>query len=230
MPRITLASYLGLPGSDPTVPRTQPGPFVTISRQYGCGGYLVGQILVELLNEKEKNSFQGWRIYNKFILNQLATETELAVELLERERRSKPSVVLDFFRSLAGERIPPGVEIRRQITILMRGLAVYGRAVFVGQGGVHATDDIPRGLSVRLEAPRGWRVREIASQQGVDESRAGAIIEEKELEREYLRKLYTRQSPREVPFQLTYDCSAFSTQQIAEHLVQALEIRGLVRG
>jgi hypothetical protein len=229
MPRIILASYLGIPGCAPDEPRREAGPFVTISRQYGCAGYLVGQLLIEQLNRRLPDpDQQGWRIFNKYILNQLATETNLAVELLERERRSKPSVVLDFFRSFAAERIPSGAEIRKKITILMRGLALGGRAVFVGQGGVLATGDIPRGLSVRLEAPREWRIREIAAQQGVDQDRAGAIIEEKELEREYLRKLYAQQSPREIPFQLTYDCSAFTTPQIALHLVQALELRGLV--
>ena len=227
MPKIPLASYLGTQLSAANEPRREAGPYVTISRQYGCGGYLVGQLLAELLNRDLPDSTQGWTIYNKFILSQLATESNLAVELLERERRAKPNVVQDFFRAIASERMPSGSEIRKQITIIMRGLAVYGRAIFIGQGGVHATAHIPRGLSVRLEAPREWRIREIASQHAVDIHQAQVIIEEKEREREYLRKLYTQQFPQEVPFQLTYDCSAFTTQQIAEHLVCALKLRAL---
>jgi cytidylate kinase len=227
MRKMSLASYIGC-FLDDSEKHKEPGPFVALSRQYGCGGYVIGQLLADKLNAGKDDTRNCWKLFNKFILNQMAEETNLTVELLERERRSKPSIVLDFFRAIGSERIPSGFEIRKRITILMRGLAVRGNAILVGQGGAFATVGIPRGLSVRLVAPLDWRIAEIARQQGIDAGKAEEIIEAKEQEREYLRELYARQTPNEVPYKLVIDCSVFTSEEIAQFIVHALEVKGYV--
>jgi len=200
------------------------GPFITISRQFGCYGFSLGLLLLEILNEHTKEA--AWKIHHKEILAKLATETNLATELLEEQRRSKPSMIVDFFRSLSRERIPSGYEIRNRITTIIRGLAVEGHAVIIGQGGAGATHDLPNGLSVRLEAPEEWRVKQIAFREGLGETEAKLRVRAKEQEREHLRKLYQRRFPRRPAFHLTYDCSVFSLAQIAQHIVHMLKMKG----
>ena len=67
------------------------GPFLTISRQFGCYGFSLGLLLLDILNEQTEG--ETWQIYHKDILAKLATETNLAADILEHQRRSKPSML-----------------------------------------------------------------------------------------------------------------------------------------
>jgi hypothetical protein len=211
------------PGQDPDA----CGPFVTISRQFGCYGFSLGLLLMEILNE-DAPPHKTWKIYHREILSRLATQTNLAAELLENERRSRPRLIVDFFRAFTKDRIPSGYEIRNRITMLIRGLAMQGRAIIIGQGGAGATQDLPNGLSIRLEAPEDWRVRQIAFREGLPEDDARVKIAAKEQEREYLRRLYELQSGGRPTFHLTYDCSVFSLAQIALHVEHAMKLKMMI--
>jgi hypothetical protein len=202
------------------------GPFITISRQYGCHGFSLGLLLLDLLNELAEPG-EAWKIYHKEILANLATETNLATEILDEQRRRKPSLITDFFRSLSRERIPSGYEIRNRITTIIRGLAVDGRAIIIGQGGAGATSDLPNGLAVRIEAPEDWRVKQIAFREGLSDTESRLRVQAKEQEREYLRKLYEARFPRRPAFHVTYDASVFSLGQIAQMIVSAMKMRKL---
>ena len=203
------------------------GPFVTISRQFGCHGFSVGLLLLDLLNDSADPD-ESWKIYHREILTRLATETDLAEEILDRQRRAKPSLITGFFKSLGKGRVPSGMQVRNQITTIIRGLAIEGRAIIIGQGGSGATMDLPNGLSVRLEAPEDWRVKQVAFRDGLTETQARLRIRAKEREREYLRKLYQVKFRRTPAFNLLYDCSEFSLAQIAQQILYALKLKGCV--
>ena len=203
------------------------GPFVTISRQFGCHGFSVGLLLLDLLNEGADPD-ESWKIYHREILTRLATETDMAEEILDRQRRARPRLITGFFKSLGKGRIPSGMQVRNQITTIIRGLAIEGRAIIIGQGGSGATMDLPNGLSVRLEAPEDWRVKQVAFRDGLTDTQARLRIRAKEREREYLRKLYQAKYRRTPAFNLLYDCSEFSLAQIAQQIVYALKLKGCV--
>jgi len=203
------------------------GPFVTISRQFGCYGFSLGLLLMEVLNDDAKAE-HFWKIYHKEILERLATDTNMAAELLERERRSKPRLFLDFFRSLRKDRVPSGYEIRNRITSVVRSLAMDGYAILIGQGSAGATHDLPNGISVRIEAPLDWRVKEVAFREGVTETEARLRVRAKQRERAYLERVYAMRYPRKPAFHLVYDCSVFTLAQIAQHVVYAMRLRRLV--
>ncbi len=204
---------------------TDVGPFVAISRQYGCHAYSLGLLLAANLGEQTR---QTWSVYHKDILTRLATETNLAQEFIEREMSSKHSVIVDFFRTFSTEHIPSGYEIRNRITTIIRGLAIQGQAIIIGQGGVGATQDLPNGLSLRLEAPDDWRVRQVSAEEGLDEMQARQRIHEVEAQRDYLRHIYELKFPRKPAFQITYDCSAFSISELARHIAAMMKIKGMI--
>ncbi len=203
------------------------GPFITISRQYGCYGVSLGLLLMEILND-ETDPQHTWKIYHKDILARLATETNMAAELLERQRRAKPGLLSNLLRSLSGQRVPSGYEIRNRITAIIRGLASEGYAIIIGQGGAGATQDLPQGLSVRLEAPEEWRLKEVIFREGMGETEGRMRIRTMEQQREYLRKLYATRFPRKPAFHLVYDCSVFTLAQIAQQIVQAMKLKKFI--
>jgi cytidylate kinase len=206
-------------------PRTG-GPFVAISRQYGCHGYSLGLLLAATLGEQTGES---WNVYHTDILARLATETNLAQEFIEQEMSSKHSVLVDFFRTFSTGHIPSGYEIRNRITTIIRGLAIQGHAIIIGQGASGATQDLPNGLSLRLEAPEDWRVRQVSAEEGLDAVEARQKIHEVEAQRDYLRHIYELRFPRKPAFHILYDCSAFSVSELAQHIVAMMKIKGMIR-
>jgi hypothetical protein len=227
MAKMSLADYLKQ--TRPELDKLeQDGPFLTISRQYGCWGFSVAMLVQDILNEKPQTS-RPWSIYGKEILGKLATETNMAAELLDRERRSRPKLFVDFLRALSSERIPSGYEIRNRITTIIRGLAVEGHAIILGQGSAGATADLPSGLSIRLEAPLKWRIKRVVFREGISETKARLLIQAKEEERDYLRRIYELRFRRQPAFNLTFDCSVFTLAQIARQIVFAMEVKEMIR-
>ena len=201
------------------------GPYITISRQFGCYGFSLGLLLMEILND-EATPEATWRIYHREILERLASETNMAAEDVDKKRRSKPGLLGEFFRSLSKERVPGGYEIRNRTMSMVRDLCTTGHAIIVGQSGALATLDLPNGLSVRLEAPKDWRAKEVAFREGLSEVQSKLRIQAMEKERDYLRKLYERRIKSKTVFNLTYDCSYFTLVQIARHVVYAMKLKG----
>ncbi len=134
---------------------------------------------------------------------------------------------MDFFRSLSPDKIPSGLEIRQRITTIIRGMAISGYSILIGQGSAAATRDLPNGLSIRLEAPEEWRIKQLAFREGLSEKTAHNKIVEKERERAYLRRLY-EEHPRKPAYNLVFDCSVFTLAQIAQQVSYAMKLKGLV--
>lgn len=225
MGKPTISSYLR-EHLDDIGTKQEPGPYITISRQWGCDGYGLGQLLVDKLNQRDEEG--RWKLYYKELLKQLAEDTGLTEEMLEKERKSKPSLIKDFLRGLKKNTIPDGYEVRNKITMMVRTVAFEGHAVIIGQGGTAATGDLANGLSIRVEAPRDWRVARICRRDNLDKQAALAKILDIEKDRERLRQIYERQNPREPVFNLVFDNAMFTNEVIAEMILKAMEEKGLI--
>ena len=225
MSRPTLASYIR-DDLEMLKEKKDPGPYVTISRQYGCDGYELGDLLLEKLNSRKGE--QKWRLFKKEILKQLAEDTGLTEEVIEKERHSKPSLLKDFLRGMRRSSIPDGYEIRNKITIMVRTVAFEGHAIIIGQGGNAATADLANGLSVRLEAPKDWRVARVSLRENLKKHAAMARIEEIEKTRKHLRKIYEEKNPREPAFNLLIDNSLFNIEQAVDLILFGMEQKNLI--
>ncbi|MCY2930379.1 MAG: cytidylate kinase-like family protein [Planctomycetota bacterium] len=228
MSKITLACHLSRNRWALLGTARKPGPFITISRQYGCQGFTVAMLVQEILND-QAGPEQEWQVYHNEILARLARETNLAEDFIARERQARPQWVTEFFRSLSGQHIPSGFEIRSRVTTVLRGLAIAGHAIIVGQGGYWATRDLRGGLAVRLEAPYDWRVRQIAARRGMPGPQARIHLDQIERQRTYLRQLHEYHAQVKTPFDATYDCSQWTLSQVARHIVCLARFKGLLR-
>jgi len=225
MSKPTISAYLR-DHLDDISKKEEPGPYLTISRQFGCDGFELGEYILPKLNERDED--KRWKMYYKELLKQLAEDTGLTQDIIERERLSKPSLLKDFLRGLKKSSIPDGYEIRNKITLMVRTVAFEGYAVIIGHSGNAATADIDNGISVRIEAPKDWRIARISIREKIDKTAAGAKIEEIERQRQYLRKLYEEKNPREPAFALVFDNSIFKKEQISDLILQAMEQKGLI--
>ena len=224
MGKPSLTSYLR-DNLDSIDNKDTPGPYITISREFGCDGYTLGDILAERLNQIDT---EPWKVYKKDVLKQLAEETGLAEEMLERERLSKPSLIKEFLRGARKTAIPDGYEIRNKITVMLRTLAFEGHAIIVGQGATAATADLENGISIRVEAPREWRITRVCTRESLSKDQAVAKMYDIEKTRTVLRKLYEQKNPRTPLYDLMFDNSAFTLDQIADMTIFAMKQKRLL--
>ena len=201
------------------------GPYLTISRELGCGGTELASSLQKKLHESEAGE---WQVYEKEILKKLAEESGLSEKTIDRERLSKPGILKDIIKNLNPNSCPDSHEIRKQIAILVREAAIKGYVIIVGQGGAAATSDLENGLSVRIEAPFDWRVAKIAKREKIDKDHASKLIEKKDKQRKHLGIIYNQMNPRIPAFDIVYDCSHFSTNQIADQIIYAMRLKGMI--
>jgi hypothetical protein len=225
MGKPTLTSYIR-DNLDELSKKQAPGPYITISREYGCDGYELGDKLLLKLDETEGEGV--WRLFKKDILKQLAEDTGLTEEVIERERIAKPSLLRDFFRGMRGGGIPDGYEIRNKITIMVRTVAFEGHAIIIGQGGTAAAADLENGLSVRMEAPREWRITRVSYREKLKRQAAIARIDEIERQRKHLRRIYEEKNPREPAFNLVIDNSTFNIDETINLIMLGMRQKKLI--
>jgi hypothetical protein len=224
MDKPVLSSYLRQRVGD-VAQKKQLGPYLTLSRQYGCDGLELASLLVEKLNQQDEQ--KRWKLYHKELLRQLAEDTGQTEEILEKERFLKPDLINDFLRGLMSSDVPGSYEIRKSIATMIRTVAIEGHAVILGLGGTAATADLGNGISVQIEAPEEWRIARVSVREQLSLEEATVQVKEIIAKRQYLREIYEKQNPRQPVFYLSIDNSIFNKEQIAEMILLAMEQKGL---
>jgi len=226
MTRLNLGSYIRSTIGD-IERKKEAGPYITISREPGCEGYKVGDVLMEMLNKTDEQ--KRWRVFKKEILKQLAEDSGVTQELIDEELHAVPSLVRDFFKGMGKGTVPDGIEVRSKITTMIRSIAIEGYAIIIGQGGTAATSDIANGLSIRLEAPKEWRILKICRRDNLSREQAIAHINNEEIKRQHIRAIYTQSNPRVPAFNLVIDNSVFSAEQVAELIFKAMQQKKMIK-
>jgi cytidylate kinase len=199
-------------------------PFVTISREFGCGAYLVAQRLVELLNERFRPSIP-WLAYGRDVMEPVAQDLHLHREIVESITERRRGEIAELLDSVLNRKVDEALVVRKLAEVI-RSLAMHGQVVLVGRGGYLITADLKTGLHVRLVAPREWRIHHVATERGLTPVDAAKFVERSEAERaRFLQTFFVRDRSTPVRFDLIIDCSRFSRDQVAELILGALELR-----
>lgn len=226
MPRQTLSAYLRDYRSEGQK-KKEPGPYLTISFQQGCDGYELGKTIAEKLNARPQQE-KLWKVFYKEFLEQLSEDTGVSVDQLEQEYYSKPSIIKDFLKGMTRRQMPDRIEIRNQLALMMRLVAIEGYAIIISQGSAAATGAIANGLKIRIEAPLDWRVARLCRQGNMNREQAKEQILEFESQQLRIRKYYAHDHPRQPEFHLVFDNSHFTKDQIAEMAIFAMEQKQMI--
>ncbi len=202
-------------------------PFITISREYGCGGYDIAAKIVELINA-EKNEDPLWTAYDKELIQKVMDDMGLSqalVETLTTNGRSKMADVLETTFS----KMPAQVTVYRKMVKVIRLLAFNGKVIIVGRGGNAITRDMENGYHVRIVAAEDWKVKNIMEKLSNSRKEAEKLVKTKQNDRERFIKEY-------VKFDLTdpenYDIvinnSRNTTEEAAKIIIAGMKIKGLL--
>ncbi|HPS87861.1 MAG TPA: cytidylate kinase-like family protein [Spirochaetota bacterium] len=202
-------------------------PFVTISREYGCGGFMVAAKIVEIFNDELKPDPQ-WAAYDKKILDRLMKDTGLSahlVETLTEKARSKmTNIIQTTFSSF-----PPQVAIHKKLTEMIALLALHGNVVIVGRGSNMITKNFINGFHVRLVAPVSRRVEKISKEMNISKNEALKLINEKTKQRdEYMKEFLRFDLTDPHNYDLTINDGEFTVEQAAGLIIEGMRIKGIL--
>src|SRR5436305_9940726 len=124
---------------------------ITVSREYGAGGYEVARRLADVL---------GWELLDRELLHRAAAVEHLPDAELERVDEKAVSLA-DRFRLH-----PPHQQYLHGLTEAARQAAARGNVVLVGRGTGQLLGDRPNVFHLHLAAPREWRARRMEQQEG----------------------------------------------------------------
>jgi cytidylate kinase len=124
---------------------------ITVSREYGAGGYEVARRLAERL---------GWELLDRELLHRAAAVEHLPDAELERLDEKAVSLA-DRFRLH-----PPHQRYLHGLREAARQAAAAGNVILVGRGTEQLLADLPNVLHLRLVADRQWRARRLAQREG----------------------------------------------------------------
>ncbi|WP_257305413.1 AAA family ATPase [Geothrix campi] len=130
-------------------------PSVTISRQYGCEGYSLGQRLKVLLEEA---SGQPWTLFDKALVDKVASDESLSRQILGHlgDESHAQDVLRTHFGHLTHD------DAYAKLVKHLVQIAMSGCAIIVGRGGAVACQDLKNCFHFRLEGSFDFRVATIA--------------------------------------------------------------------
>jgi cytidylate kinase len=124
---------------------------ITVTREYGAGGYEVAHGLAERL---------GWELLDRELLHRAAAVEHVPDAELERLDEKAVSLA-DRFRLH-----PPHQQYIHGLREVARQAAAKGDVVLVGRGTGQLLADLPNVLHLRLAADVPWRARRMAQREG----------------------------------------------------------------
>ncbi|MDR3682660.1 MAG: cytidylate kinase-like family protein [Geothrix sp.] len=136
-------------------PKAPVYPSVTISRQYGCEGYPLAQHLKGLLEEVSE---RPWTIFDKALVDKVASDEQLSRELLHR--LGDESHAQDVLRSHFGYLTHDDAYAKLVKHIVP--IAAGGCAIIVGRGGAITCQDLKNCFHFRLVGSFEFRAATLA--------------------------------------------------------------------
>jgi len=156
-------------------------PFLTISRQFGCGEE-------SLVPELEKAL--GWKVYGRNLLDHMAQRENLSRSFIETLDEHNRNGIDDWINYL----IKSGAILQKDYVIkisqFMKVIVAQESAIILGRGGNRILADQKQGLNIRFVAPLEDRVKNIAALRKISATDARKMIQTTDKEREKFNKHY----------------------------------------
>lgn len=209
----------------------EPGPVITISRECGCSGGAVAQLLTEKINRKYKEvgKRSEWKWVSKEILrlasHELKMEPVKIKSLFEaQEKNYFEEIVTSFTESFYGQ----NEMVKKIIGDVIRKIAIDGYAIIVGRGSSTLTRDIPRSLHINLEAPLSWKAAVISQKKKIPIDEARKHVLEIDKLRHNFRDYFRGKNNDDWYYDLSFNCKRLTKDEIADIIVKIAEYRNIL--
>lgn len=207
-----------------------PGPVITISREYGCYGNEIGELLTTRINGLQKlNEKPEWILVSHQVLHDAAKQLKAEPdEISHIFGAQEKSVFGDLVSIFSKDKYLSDIQIKRAIAEIVRSYSVQGNTVIVGRAGCELAKHIPKSVHVKLVAPYSWRVETIRKRFDLSITAANDKVKETDKRRETFMEFYRGNKPDSELFDIVLNRATISTSDIVDLILELATIRGLV--
>ncbi|MBP8790755.1 MAG: cytidylate kinase-like family protein [Breznakibacter sp.] len=208
-----------------------PGPVITISREYGTRGLEIAEKLTMVINERNKRLgiSKEWRYISKEILEHAARELNMTPELTEQLSASSQNDVFDNLTMfLSDDFYTTNTKVKNTIAKVIYGFAAQGHVVVVGRAAEAIVKDITKSLRIKIAAPLDYRVRVVSEKENITLPDARKKCLDQDKKRQQFRRYFENERPDIDFFDMTYNSSSLSDEEIIEMILIVAETRGFI--
>ncbi|GAP42134.1 cytidylate kinase-like family [Lentimicrobium saccharophilum] len=202
------------------------GPFITISREYGCQANVLAESLSRAIAAKGSH----WRIMNKEIILEAARELNLDPDKIKAIEGSMERGAMDeILSSLTTKYYKSDRKVRQTIANVVMSAAHTGNVIIVGRGGAAVTMGWPNALHIKLTAPVQWRLDTLIARHNLKREetvKQMASIDHKrfKMQRDYLKGGIDINDL----YDLVINCSKVTHPEIVGIVISMLESRKMI--
>jgi len=211
---------------------SQPGPVVTLSREFGCEVIPIAQNLVTRLNLSKnptKNTTQPrWQWISKEILNESAKILQRQPHEVQRAfTPNEKSNLEEMISSLSQESISLN-KINETIKDIILTYSKKGHVIIVGRGGVSVAKEIERSLHIRVHAPLSYRIENLIKSKNLSAQEAEKMANENDSRRELFIGKLTGKKFHPSIFDASLNRSTLSADDIVKVIMDLMEYKDLI--
>ncbi len=209
----------------------ETGPYISISREFGCMANKIAEKLAMELTKRERESMKErkWRWINKSILEESSKALELSPSKIEYVFQSQSKTMIDeIVSAMATRYYKSDKKIRKTIVDVIRVIAKTGHIIIVGRGGVAFAKNNPKSLHIKLIAPVDWRVERIAKNYKKTKKDALKYIKDIDLERKYLIDNFMGFETDNSIFDIVLNRKSLTEKEILSMIINLLEMKKLI--
>lgn len=205
----------------------EAGPLITISREVGCNGLKLANLLAESLNDKKLSG--KWRVLSKEVFHQSAEELNMEPENVRRVFKQTDKYVFeDILKAFNNKNYKSERKIIKTVSEAVLSFAIEGYTIIVGRAAHIIASEIKNAIHIRLTAPLDYRVKNIQINNSLNREEAIRFIAKVEKERKAFRKAIKEENLREELFDLTLNRSSFETEELVEIVKLAMDKKGIL--
>ena len=163
---------------------------VTISRQAGCGAFVVAEKLAHYLQGYSTGDACPWTVFDRNLIDKVLEDHGLPACLAKFLPEDRVSELEDLLADVFGVH-PPSTTLLQQTAETVLRLAGAGNVILIGRAAHLVTAKLPHVLHVRLVAPLEKRIEHCVEAYNMTRAEARKFCpREDSARRRYLKKFF----------------------------------------
>jgi cytidylate kinase len=205
------------------------GPLITISREVGCNAVDLAEKIAARLNSSHPKI--KWKVISKEIYQETAEELQMdPKEVFKILHKSEKFAFDKVLKAFSDKHYVSEIKIEKTIKEVILHNAMEGHCIMVGRAVHIIAKDVNKALHIRLVAPLQYRIESIMKNNHLNEEEAAEYIDRVDKERKAYRKALLKNNPQNKLFNLTFDKSVFTDEEIVDIIEFTATKKGLFVG
>ncbi len=230
-----LSNYLTQSGNKSSGKPHHPGPVVTISRECGCSANRIATKLSKILTGynylSETKTDVEWKWVSKEVIEMAAGELEthpgrIKNVFLGEAKKSIHEVTSAFSNAKVYD--ADDQHVIDTVKSVIRSIAEEGHYIIVGRAASVIAQDIPKRLSVKLQAPLEWRINRIMQISNLSWADAQEYVLEVDRQRNLFVEHVAGRQLDNNDFDLIFNYSTMIDDHIVDVIVNVLKNKKII--